>query len=532
MKRILAILVLSALAAMLAPVSGFAANGSFTVGVDVVAVSDTAAPSVPTGVVAAALSSSQIEVDWNVSTDNVAVAGYHIYRNSILIATTTSTTFVDSGLSASTTYAYTVSAFDAAGNESAQSAGASTTTLAATVTPPTPPSGGSSGSSVAMLSIYDVAITAGTDSAIITWNTSFDSAATVSWGKTADAAQGAAGEAMSSRSHAMRIDNLEPGTRYFFRIDALGVNGSRATLGNLSVMTLANANEAPANVKDFTARQEGNGIRLSWQNPSDPDFDSVRIVKSDTFFPNDPQDGEVVYEGRAQDFKDTEVQDGATYYYAAFAKNKKGNYSSGAAASAIYSANGAIIPSNPLDNLPSSTIVDPKIEHLGLQDFQFIQDGQTDAFVDGTKVKIDGSKNLKISIDYAKVPEILKTIMVTLADPSDPEKTFSFILKVNKDKSAYEAVIAPLLKGGEYGVKISIIDYKNRGMKKLEGSLLAAAAEATGGPEPLQGDTLAMLLVIDIVKAFSLVAIIIGTLIEAILLTAKGKRQSNHAAHA
>src|SRR5262249_50598665 len=59
---------------------------------------------------------------WTASTDNVGVAGYKIYRNGTQVGTATGTTYTDTGLGSSTSYTYTVSAYDAAGNNSAQSA--------------------------------------------------------------------------------------------------------------------------------------------------------------------------------------------------------------------------------------------------------------------------------------------------------------------------------------------------------------------------------------------------------------------------
>jgi hypothetical protein len=95
---------------------------------------DTTAPSVPSGVVTAAVSGSQITLSWNPSGDDVA--GYRVYRNGVQIATTNTTSYSDSGLAASTTYGYTVAGYDEAGNVSAQSAVASaTTSLAPSSTP-------------------------------------------------------------------------------------------------------------------------------------------------------------------------------------------------------------------------------------------------------------------------------------------------------------------------------------------------------------------------------------------------------------
>jgi hypothetical protein len=70
---------------------------------------------------ATVVSSSQIDLSWTASTDNVGVAGYHIYRKGIYVGSGTETSYQSNGLLPSTTYGYRVAAFDAEGNVSAQS---------------------------------------------------------------------------------------------------------------------------------------------------------------------------------------------------------------------------------------------------------------------------------------------------------------------------------------------------------------------------------------------------------------------------
>jgi len=82
---------------------------------------DTTAPSVPATVVASAVSSSQINLAWGSSVDNVGVVAYDVYRNSTKIISITSTSFGDTGLTANTVYSYFVKARDAAGNTSVPS---------------------------------------------------------------------------------------------------------------------------------------------------------------------------------------------------------------------------------------------------------------------------------------------------------------------------------------------------------------------------------------------------------------------------
>jgi chitodextrinase len=102
---------------------------------------DTTPPSTPTGLAANSPNGGKVNLTWNASTDNVAVAGYRVYRNGSLHASVTgATSYTDSTVSPSTTYNYTVSAYDSSVNESPQSTGVSITTAADT-TPPTAPQG-------------------------------------------------------------------------------------------------------------------------------------------------------------------------------------------------------------------------------------------------------------------------------------------------------------------------------------------------------------------------------------------------------
>jgi hypothetical protein len=80
---------------------------------------------------ATAASSTQIDLTWTASMDNVAVDHYAIYRAGTQVGTSTVTHFSDVGLTPSTQYTYTVEAFDAANNASGQSDPATATTLPA-----------------------------------------------------------------------------------------------------------------------------------------------------------------------------------------------------------------------------------------------------------------------------------------------------------------------------------------------------------------------------------------------------------------
>ena len=96
-------------------------------------VPDTTAPIAPT-LSASGTTSTSTNLSWAGATDNVAVTGYDVYRGTTLIGSTVSTAFAVTGLTASTTYTFTVRAKDAAGNASVDSNTVTITTLTPTVT--------------------------------------------------------------------------------------------------------------------------------------------------------------------------------------------------------------------------------------------------------------------------------------------------------------------------------------------------------------------------------------------------------------
>jgi chitodextrinase len=120
---------------------------------------DTTPPSVPTALTGSAASATLINLSWVASTDNVGVTGYRIYRGGSQIGTSATTTYADSTVVGSTTYSYTVAAYDAVPNVSAQSTAKNVSTP--DITAPSTPTG--------------LAATAASPSRInLSWNASTD----------------------------------------------------------------------------------------------------------------------------------------------------------------------------------------------------------------------------------------------------------------------------------------------------------------------------------------------------------------------
>jgi len=195
--------------------------------------SDTTVPSVPTGLSASAVSTSQINLSWTVSTDNVSVSGYRIYRNGTQIDTSNTNSYQATGLSAATSYSFTVAAYDAAGNVSAQSISASATTLSTVdTTAPT---------------ISNVAISSvDSSSAALSWQTNESADSQIEYGLTAAyGSQTSLNTALVS-SHSQTITGLSSNTTYHYRVKSRDGAGNLAVSGDYNFKTSVSSAPAPS----------------------------------------------------------------------------------------------------------------------------------------------------------------------------------------------------------------------------------------------------------------------------------------------
>jgi chitodextrinase len=189
--------------------------------------SDNSAPAVPTGLVATALSASEIKLTWTASTDNVGVAGYQVYTLGSPRGKVTTASYTEKGLLPSMTYTFTVAAYDAIGNMSAQSVQVSGRTLASSTTPDT-------GSPTLS------AIAAGTlkpNSATITWTTNEPSDSQVDYGPTTAYGQSTPVNTSAVTAHSVVLSGLTPATTYNYRVRSKDAAGNVATSANLTFAT-------------------------------------------------------------------------------------------------------------------------------------------------------------------------------------------------------------------------------------------------------------------------------------------------------
>lgn len=290
--------------------------------------SDTTPPII-TNVQVINITSSTASIIWNTNESSNSSVDYGI---TILYAsgTVTNSSYVTShqidlsSLSPNTTYHFQVRSTDTAGNQA--TLGDFQFTTSGDVTAPII-------TNVQVVNITDT-------SARVTWQTNEPATSRVDYGTTT-----AYGLSLSDPGlvffHSIDITGLSPLTLYNFFVTSADSSGNAATSSNGTFTTTGDATP-PANPMNFTAIGGNAVVHLSWTLPPDPDLAGVRIVRRTDAFPTGPLDGSLVYVGLGTATDDLAVTNGTTYFYAIFAFDGNGNYSSGAIDSATPQA--VIVP--------------------------------------------------------------------------------------------------------------------------------------------------------------------------------------------
>ncbi len=219
----------------------------------IAASSDTVAPSVPPGVTANPLSANAVYMSWDASTDNVGVAGYNVYRDGVLADTTAQLFHIDTPLSASTRYVYTVRAFDVTGRLSAPSvAVAATTTSVHDTVPPSTPAG-VSGQPLSTSHI-ELAWGRSTDNVKVEGYKVFRNAVLVGWVQTTNFSDA----------------GLAAGIAYSYTVAAVDSSGNSSPLSAATVVSTQNQDVTPPTVPTGLSAIPGKGIvYLNWAPSAD-----------------------------------------------------------------------------------------------------------------------------------------------------------------------------------------------------------------------------------------------------------------------
>lgn len=461
---------------------------------------DTIPPSTPTLLSADPIASTQIDVSWSAATDNFYVSGYVLYRDNSPIATTTQTSYSDTGLTASTTYNYYVQSFDANANYSSTSNAIATTTSNPPAPPPVATSSTSSSSegTAARVVLDEVLIEEGYTDSLFTITTKRPARIELRWGRTTSYELGYVANNAFLSEYKTTITDLEPGTTYEYQIVGYTARDIEFVLESGQFTTKAQEILLPpGNITRFSYSSEGADVRLFWNLPIDTNVQHVRVLRSYLGYPTHPWDGSVVYQGVGDAAVDEGILDiYSPVYYTAFVTDENGLISSGAVLRVIDTRNtpsestGSEFVANEIEGdgveiydegATTTTPTDPFSGAYRIPDLSEVfleQNGVRYTFAQDD-INLVSNRAFVISIPAGSVAPNLKTILVTLADPTDTRQRYAFLLKINSDQTAYEATISPLELLGQSVIQLDIYDYEKRVVSSYKKKIVfAGVAEA------------------------------------------------------
>ena len=466
---------------------------------------DTEPPTVPQNLTAIPVASTQIDLAWDASSDDFGVAGYQVFRDQTQIATTTETEYIDTGLQASTTYSYTVTAFDTSGNISTSSDAVATTTLAAPPPPPPEPDPEDpedpdeprrQSGSAPLPTLVDLSVEVGSEVARLQFRTSVPTQYTLRYGESEAGADGFSEAVVYRTDHTTVLSDLRPSTTYQYALYVTDRYGREVLVREDSFTTEPRFTvEMPSNVRSFSAQALGNDVFLRWQLPVDDSVAYVRVVRSSRFFPADPFDGTVVYQGPGTSYTDAGAMRGHdSQYYTIFTYNLQGVPSSGVIAEASRRpvSPPEVVPDPPTPDPPATTTptTTPQPEEppiISRNEAEVIQNDRVQTLADEA-VRIDAETAFVLRIPAASLPTRTRLVTMTLWRPETDAPPLTFLLRQNEAGTYYTAALPGLAETGTYDLQLGLFDGANERFFALAGLLEVEEPEvspSTVSEEPL-----------------------------------------------
>jgi hypothetical protein len=230
----------------------------------------------------------------------------------------------------------------------------------------------------------------------------------------------------------------------------------------ITVTTTNDTNDgsAPPNPSQFQGVGRATDIQLSWENPTVSDFSHVRIMRQSGTVPVDPYDGTIVYEGNLEQFLDQHAQSGTMYGYTIFAADEHGNFSSGVTVF-VRSGEEATRPEYVFESSAESTTT------IDFSQKITVTQGEYSAGAKGNTITITNDAPFTLSLPTETLPRVLKTILVTLRHPRNTTE-FTFLLRANRKRTAYESTIDTLTEVGTYPATVTVLDVSSKVLMKDE----------------------------------------------------------------
>jgi fibronectin type 3 domain-containing protein len=287
---------------------------------------DKTPPSIPTGLAGGSASTTTTAINWNASTDNVGVAGYYVSRNGSLVGTTANIFYLDSGLAESTTYTYTIEAFDLGGNVSAPSLPLSVTTE--DKTPPSTPTNLTA--SATSCQIVNLSWSASTDGVGIGGYFVF-------WGPSSATLTQLVRTPATMTTYTSYPLNC--GTKYYYGVEAIDTSGNTSAMSTVISITTPNPPSPPKGLA--ATATSGTQVGLTWKAAASGE---LPVNYYYVYRGTSPTGLSQIVIDPQTSYTDTSLSPATTYYYAIEASDTGGDLSS---MSAVVSATTPALPAAP-----------------------------------------------------------------------------------------------------------------------------------------------------------------------------------------
>lgn len=360
--------------------------------------------------------------------------------------------------------------------------------------------------------LNNLTLTPEVTSSILKWTTDFPSILTIKWGKTADYEAGSIGEAWYHSYFDIRLENLESNTLYYFSIELTDTLGRKiirsGTFRTLSIIDTSRPNPA-SELNSFLSDEK---ILLNWRFTNNLNT-SVRLVRSDIFYPLGPTNGKVVYEGSGSRVDDYDIAEDRVYYYSLFVRSENGLYSY-PTITAVYYPKKTIQPVTSIVPIESSATdadfsigttsrltgdyefpdgtYDPLLRNddpyvlpdfdltvykktlcnnpsayfnknffiLGPEDLIFVQN-QNRIRVENPNIAVSPNKTIYLQLKTTKIQQEKIRSMAICINGNIPEIKKSYLFNYNKTKDVFEVQIPTFYTSNDYEFYIGMLKYNS-----------------------------------------------------------------------
>jgi hypothetical protein len=341
-------------------------------------------------------------------------------------------------------------------------------------------------------------ITPTTNTAAVTLTTNRPARIEVRWGRTGSYELGYITSDVFTTSFETVIADLEPGTVYEYQVIGYSPRNIGSVLRSGQFITTFSESVSPSNVRNLRAETDGTNVDLSWQLPNQT-ISMIRVVRSYLGYPANPTDGAIVYQGVGEVFRDEGVLERfSPVYYTVFAYGPDGAVSSGAVVAVARDERGGGVIVPPTVSTEPPVILEEGIEsftdtattsdaaeatsliRIPRRDEIFIRSVNQQVTFATPEISLAKGEPMIISVPKEAVSQNLKTLLLTVTDPTDANQTYSFILRINADRTAYETTIEPFFNSGWSNFSLVLYDFEARVTAQYQKRVWIGEARSVG----------------------------------------------------